>query len=111
MTVAFVHAGPTPHTGWSWAHAQGAQYLKNEMPNVEITTLESIPEGPDSQRVIEDLAADGNVLIYGTSFGYMDPMLAAAENYPDVVFEHATGYKTSDNMGNFFGAAEEGRYL
>jgi basic membrane protein A len=111
MKVAFVHVGPTADKGWSWAHDQGAQYLKNEMPNVEITTLESIPEGPDSQRVFEDLAADGNVLIFGTSFGYMDPMLAAAENYPDVVFEHATGYKTSDNMGNYFGAAEEGRYL
>ncbi len=61
--------------------------------------------------MFEDLAADGNQLIFGTSFGYMDPMLAAAENYPDVAFMHATGYKTSDNMGNYFGAAEEGRYL
>mgnify|MGYP001548495283 FL=1 len=111
MKVAFVHVGPTADKGWSWAHDQGAQYLEANMPGVEITTLESIPEGPDSQRVFEDLAADGNQLIFGTSFGYMDPMLAAAENYPDVVFMHATGYKTSDNMGNYFGAAEEGRYL
>jgi basic membrane protein A len=111
MKVAFVHVGPTADKGWSWAHDQGAQYLAANMPNVEVTTLESIPEGPDSQRVFEDLAADGNVLIFGTSFGYMDPMLAAAENYPDTVFMHATGYKTSDNMGNYFGAAEEGRYL
>ena len=73
--------------------------------------LESIPEGSDSQRVFEDLAADGNKLIFGTSFGYMEPMLAAAENYPDVVFEHATGFMSSENMGNYFGAAEEGRYL
>ena len=109
--VAFVHVGPTADKGWSWAHDQGAQYLAANMPGVEITTLESIAEGPDSQRVFEDLAADGNKLIFGTSFGYMDPMLAAAENYPDVAFMHATGYKTSDNMGNYFGAAEEGRYL
>ncbi len=109
--VAFVHVGPTADKGWSWAHDQGAKYLQNKMPGVEITTLESIPEGPDSQRVFEDLAADGNMLIFGTSFGYMDPMLAAAENFPDVTFMHATGYKTSDNMGNYFGAAEEGRYL
>ncbi|KAA3638229.1 MAG: BMP family ABC transporter substrate-binding protein, partial [Armatimonadetes bacterium] len=54
---------------------------------------------------------DGHKLIFGTSFGYMDPMLAAAENHPDTVFMHATGYKQSDNMGNYFGAAEEGRYL
>ena len=110
MKVAFVHVGPTADKGWSWAHDQGAKYLE-ENANVVVTTLESIPEGSDSQRVFEDLAADGNMLIFGTSFGYMDPMLAAAENYPDVVFEHATGYKMSDNMGNYFGAAEEGRYL
>jgi basic membrane protein A and related proteins len=109
--VAFVYVGPTEDKGWSWAHNQGANYLEANMPGVEITRLESIPEGPDSQRVFEDLAADGNKLIFGTSFGYMDPMLAAAENYPDTVFEHATGYKSSANMGNYFGAAEEARYL
>ncbi|HZJ47774.1 MAG TPA: BMP family ABC transporter substrate-binding protein, partial [Acidimicrobiia bacterium] len=103
--------GPTEDKGWSWAHNQGAAFLEANMPGVVITRLESIPEGPDSQRVFEDLAADGNKLIFGTSFGYMDPMLAAAENYPDTVFMHATGYKSSDNMSNYFGAAEEGRYL
>lgn len=111
LKIAFVHVGPVADKGWSWAHDQGAKYIEANMDNVEITTLESIPEGPDSQRVFEDLAADGNQLIFGTSFGYMDPMLAAAENYPDTVFMHATGFKTSDNMGNYFGAAEEGRYL
>ena len=112
LKVAFVHVGPVADKGWSWAHDQGAQYLKAQLGDaVEITTLESIAEGSDSQRVFEQLAADGNKLIFGTSFGYMDPMLAAAENYPDVVFEHATGFKTSENMGNYFGAAEEGRYL
>lgn len=112
LKVAFVHVGPVADKGWSWAHDQGAQALKAAMgDNVEITTLEKIAEGSDSQRVFEDLAADGNTLIFGTSFGYMDPMLAAGENFPDTVFMHATGYKTSDNMGNYFGAAEEARYL
>jgi basic membrane protein A len=112
LKVAFVHVGPVADKGWSWAHDQGAQALKASMgENVEITTLESIPEGSDAQRVFEDLAADGNKLIFGTSFGYMDPMLAAAENFPDTVFMHATGFKTSENMGNYFGAAEEARYL
>ena len=112
LKVAFVHVGPVADKGWSWAHDQGAQALKAALGDgVEITTLESIPEGSDSQRVFEDLAADGNKLIFGTSFGYMEPMLAAAENYPDTVFMHATGFMTSDNMGNYFGAAEEGRYL
>ena len=109
--VALVYVGPSADKGWSWAHDQGAKYLESNMPGVQITTLENIAEGPDSQRVFEDLAADGNTLIFGTSFGYMDPMLAAAENYPDVAFLHATGYKTGPNMGNYFGAAEEGRYL
>ena len=112
MKIAFVHVGPVADKGWSWAHDQGAQYVKAQLGGaVEITTLESIPEGPDSQRVFEDLASDGNTLIFGTSFGYMDPMLAAAANFPDTVFMHATGFKTADNMGNYFGAAEEGRYL
>jgi len=109
--VAFVHVGPTSDKGWSWAHDQGAKYLEANVPGVKITTLENIAEGADSQRVFEDLAADGNMLIFGTSFGYMEPMLAAAETYPEVTFMHATGYLTSENMGNYFGAAEEGRYL
>jgi len=112
LKVAFVHVGPTADKGWSWAHDQGAQFLKAELGGaVEITTLEVIPEGSDSQRVFEDLAEDGNTLIFGTSFGYMEPMLAAAENYPNVTFMHATGFMVSDNMGNYFGAAEEARYL
>ena len=112
LQVAFVHVGPVADKGWSWAHDQGAQFLKAQLGDaVEITTLESIPEGSDSQRVFEDLASDGNKLIFGTSFGYMEPMLAAGENFPDTVFMHATGFMTSANMGNYFGAAEEGRYL
>lgn len=112
MKVAFVHIGPVMDKGWTWAHDQGALYVAAELgATVEITTLENIPEGPDSQRVFEDLASDGHELIFGTSFGYMDSMLAAAEAFPDTVFMHATGFKTSNNMGNYFGAAEEGRYL
>jgi basic membrane protein A len=110
LKVAFVHVGPVADKGWSWAHDQGAKFMEANA-NVEVTTLESIPEGSDSQRVFEDLAADGNMLIFGTSFGYMEPMLAAAENFPDVAFMHATGFMSGANMGNYFGAAEEGRYL
>lgn len=111
LKIAYVHVGPTEDAGWSWAHDQGAQYVKDNMENVEITTLESIDEGADSQRVFEDLAAAGNQLIFGTSFGYGEPMQLAAGNFPDVVFEHATGNLTAENMGNYFGAAEEARYL
>ncbi len=111
LRVAFVYVGPVGDAGWTWAHDQGRLQLEAEVPNVETKFLESIPEGSESQRVFEELAADGVDLIFGTSFGYMDPMLAAAEKYPDTVFMHATGYKTSANMGTYFGAAEEGRYL
>ena len=112
LNIAFVHVGPVADKGWSWAHDQGARYVKEQLGDaVTITTLEIVPEGPDSQRVFEELAATGHDLIFGTSFGYMDPMLAAGENYPEVVFMHATGFKKGPNMGNYFGAAEEGRYL
>jgi basic membrane protein A len=111
LRVAFVYVGPVGDAGWTWAHDQGRLYLEEQVPNVETKFLESIPEGSESQRVFEELAEDGFDLIFGTSFGYMDPMLAAAEKYPDTVFMHATGYKTSPNLGNYFGAAEEGRYL
>jgi basic membrane protein A len=112
LKIGFVHVGPVSDKGWTWAHDQGAEFIKSALGDgVAITTLENIPEGSDAQRVFEDLASKGNTLIFGTSFGYMDPMLAAAENFPDTVFMHATGYKASDNMGNYFGAAEEARYL
>ncbi len=112
LKIAFVHVGPVADKGWSWAHDQGAQFVKAQLGDaVEITTLENIPEGADSQRVLEDLAAAGNKLIFGTTFGYMDPMVAASANYPDTVFMHATGFMVTDNMGNYFGAAEEARYL
>ena len=111
LKVAFVYVGPIGDAGWTWAHDQGRLFLEENMPGVETTFLESVPEGAESQAVFEDLAEEGYDLVFGTSFGYMDPMLAAAENYPDTVFEHATGFKTSDNMGNYFGAAEQARYL
>jgi basic membrane protein A len=112
LKVAFVYVGPVGDTGWTWAHDQGREYLEaNYSGPLETTFLENVPEGSESQQVFETLAAEGWDVIFGTSFGYMDPMLAAAEKYPDTVFEHNTGYKTSENMGNYFGAAEEGRYL
>jgi basic membrane protein A len=112
LKVAFVLVGPVADQGWNSAHGQGAEAVKAEFGDaVQITTLEDIPEGSDSQRVFEDLAADGNKLIFGNSFGYGDPMLAAAENFPDTVFMQATGFLTSENMGQYFGAAEEARYL
>ncbi|MBA2729225.1 MAG: BMP family ABC transporter substrate-binding protein [Euzebyaceae bacterium] len=107
-----MYVGPVGDAGWTYRHDVGRQELEEALGDrVETTFVESVPEGPQSERTFEDLARQGNKLIFGTSFGYMDPMMAVAEKFPDVVFEHATGFKTAENLGTYFGAAEEGRYL
>ena len=111
LKIAFVHVGSISDKSWTWSHYQGARHLKANMDGVRIQTLEFIPEGDPSLDVFRDLAAQGTDLIFGTSFGYMDPMLQAAADFPETTFLHATGYKASSNMGNYSGAAEEGSYL
>jgi basic membrane protein A len=112
VKVAFVYVGPVGDAGWTKKHDDGRKELEAEMGDkVQTTYLESVPEGAESEAVFERLAREGNKVIFATSFGYMDQMLAVAKKYPDVVFMHATGYKTADNMGTYFGAAEEARYL
>jgi basic membrane protein A len=110
--VAFVYVGPIGDAGWTKRHDDGRKALEAAMGDqVETSYLESVPEGAESEAVFDRLAREGNKVIFGTSFGYMDQMLAVAAKYPDVVFMHATGFKTADNMGTYFGAAEEARYL
>lgn len=112
LKVAFVYVGPVGDAGWTKKHDDGRKALEEELGDqVETTFIENVAEGATSERVFEDLARQGNQLIFGTSFGYMDQMLAVAERFPDVTFLHATGFKTSENMGTYFGAAEEARYL
>jgi basic membrane protein A and related proteins len=112
LRVAFVYVGPVGDAGWTFRHDVGRQDLDEALGDgVETTFLENIPEGAESERVFEDLARQGNDLIFGTSFGYGDQMVAVSEQYPDVVFEHATGNQTTDNLGTYFGAVEETRYL
>jgi basic membrane protein A len=112
VRAAFVYVGPIGDAGWTKKHDDGRLALEENLGEcVETSFLESVPEGAESEAVFERLARDGNDIIFGTSFGYMDQMLAVAERFPDVVFEHGTGFKVSDNMGTFFGAAEEARYL
>lgn len=112
MKVAFVYVGPIGDAGWTKKHDDGRLALEAALGDkVETTYLESVPEGAESEAVFDRLAREGNKIIFATSFGYMDQMLAVAEKYPDVVFMHATGYKTAENMGTYFGAAEEARYL
>lgn len=112
IKVAFVYVGPVGDAGWTKKHDDGRKALEAALGDrVEVKILESVPKGAESQRVFEDLVKEGNDLIFATSFGYMDQMLAVAEANPDVCFQHATGFKTADNMGTYFGAAEEARYL
>jgi len=110
LKVAVVYIGVPGDEGWTYQHEIGIQQLESEL-GIEVTRLENIPEGAESTATFDQLARDGYNLIIGTSFGYMDPMLETAGKYPDACFQHASGYKTAENMGNFFGAMEEARYL
>ncbi|HIU64178.1 MAG TPA: BMP family ABC transporter substrate-binding protein [Candidatus Avacidaminococcus intestinavium] len=109
--VAFVYVSSAKDGGYSMAHDLGRQYVEKNMPNVEATYMESVPEGADAERVISQLAAQGNKIIFTTSFGYMDPTINVAKKFPDVTFLHCSGYKTADNVGNYFGRMYEARYL
>ncbi len=109
--VAFVYVGPVGDLGWSYAHDQGRLSLDEAFDYVETAYSENVPEGPDAARVIRTYAEDGYDMIFATSFGYMDPALEVAEDHPDVLFEHCTGYQTADNLAIYDGRGYEGWYL
>jgi basic membrane protein A len=109
--VAFMYVGPVGDAGWTFAQDLGRKYLAKEIPNVETTYVESVPEGADAERVLSDLAEKGNKVIFATSFGYMDPVIKVAAKYPDVVFMHCSGYKIAKNVGTYMDRDYEGRYL
>lgn len=112
LKVAFVYVGPVGDAGWTWSHDQGRKAVEKELGDkVQTTFIESVPEGADSERVFEELVQKGNKVIFGTSFGYMDPMLAVAKRHPDVFFYHATGFKVAPNLSTYFGRAYQARYL
>ena len=112
LKAAWVYVGPANDGGWSQAHDEGRQLVQEHFGDKVVTTFkESVPEGPDVAQAVEDLIADGNTVIFGTSFGFQDAFVAEAAAHPDVCFEFATGYKKSDNMAQFYGAAEDTDYL
>ena len=99
LKAAWIYVGPVGDAGWSFAHDLGRKAVEAKFGDVVKTTfVEKVPEGADAERVIRDLATQGNKIIFATSFGYMDAMLKVAGEFPDVKFEHATGYKTAPNM-------------
>jgi len=112
LKVGFIYLGPVGDFGWTYQHELARQALVKEFGDkIETTFLENVPEGPDSERAIEQLVRAGNKLIFTTSFGYMDPTLKVAKKYPNVHFEHATGFKKDKNMSIYNGRFYEGRYI
>ena len=112
LKVGFIYLGPIGDFGWTYQHEVARQeVVKADGDKIETTYLENVPEGPDAERAIEQLARAGNKLIFTTSFGYMDPTLKVAKKYPNVHFEHATGYKRDKNMATYSARWYEGRYI
>jgi basic membrane protein A and related proteins len=112
LPIAFAYVGPVGDGGWSYAHDNARKALEKEFGDkIKTTFVESVPEGTDAERVFRDMVSQGNKLIFGTTFGYMEPMLKVANDSPDVKFEHATGYKTAPNMGTYDSRTYEGAYM
>nr|WP_320134100.1 BMP family ABC transporter substrate-binding protein [uncultured Holophaga sp.] len=110
--VAFTYIGPVGDGGWTFAHDNARKELEKHFGDkIQTTFVEKVPEGADAERVFRDLAAQGNQVIFGTSFGYMEPMLKAAADLKDVKFEHATGYKTTENLRTYDSRTYEGAYM
>ncbi|MBO0904415.1 BMP family ABC transporter substrate-binding protein [Jiella sonneratiae] len=110
VKAAFVYVGPVGDYGYSFAHDQGRKYLEKELGDkVETNFVENVAEGPDAERVIRQLAQGGNDIVFTTSFGFMNPTLKVAKQFPKVAFDHATGYKTAANMGAYNSRFYQGR--
>ncbi len=108
--VGFVYVGPVSDYGWTYRHDVGRKAIEDEFGDkVETTFVESVGEGADAERVLRKLAKDGHDLIFTTSFGYMNATVKVAKSFPDVKFEHATGYKRANNVSTYSGRFYEGR--
>jgi simple sugar transport system substrate-binding protein len=112
LKIAFAYVGPVGDGGWTFAHDNGRKALEKEFGD-KITTsfVENVPESADAERVLRDMAGQGNKLIFGTTFGYMEPMLKVAADNAGVKFEHATGYKQLENMRTYDSRTYEGAYM
>lgn len=112
LKVAFMYVSPANEEGWSTQHDIARRAVEAKFGDkIKVTTVENIPENADAERVLRDLAQQGNKLIFATSFGYMNSVLKVAKEFPDVKFEHATGYKTAPNVANYSARFYEARYL
>ena len=112
LKVGFIYVGPIGDHGWTYQHHQGLLAVEEEFGDrVETVYVENVAEGPDAERAITRLARQGAGLIFTTSFGFMDPTVKVAARFPDVKFEHATGYKRADNVSIYSARFYEGRYI
>ena len=112
LKIAFAYVGPVGDGGWTFAHDNGRKAIEKEFGDrVQTSFVENVAESADAERVIRDMVSQGNKLIFGTTFGYMEPMLKVAADTPDVKFEHATGYKQAPNMRTYDSRTYEGAYM
>jgi len=112
LKVAFAYVGPPGDGGWTFAHDNARKALEKELGDKIVTSfVEKVPEGADAERVFRDMVGQGNKLIFGTTFGYMEPMQKVAADAKDVKFEHATGYKQGENMRTYDSRTYQGAYM
>jgi simple sugar transport system substrate-binding protein len=112
LKVGFIYIGPPGDMGWTHGHDVARLMIEDQLGDqAETTFVEGVPEGPDAERTIAKLAETGHKLIFTTSFGYMQPTINVAKRFPDVAFEHATGYMRADNVSTYSARFYEGRYV
>lgn len=99
--VGFIYIGPPGDAGWTFSHDEARKYIEEQLPNVETTFLDSVPEA-NSGPALDQLVSQGAKMIFATSFGYGDTVIQKAQQYPDVFFEHATGFQRSDNVSTYY---------
>ena len=110
--VGFVYLTPIGEAGWTYAHDQGRLALEKALGNqVKTTYIENVPDGVEAEKALRQLSQDGNKVIIATTFGYMNPLIKVAKQYPKTVYLHATGFRTDDNIGTFDVRTYEGAYL
>jgi simple sugar transport system substrate-binding protein len=112
LKIAFAYVGPVGDGGWTFAHDNARKAIEKEFGDKVVTTFaENVKEGPDAERVLRDTVGQGSKLVFGTTFGYMDYMLKVAADAKDVKFEHATGYKSAENLRAYDSRTYEGAYM
>src|SRR5436190_6314326 len=112
LKIGFIYVGPVGDMGWSYQHEVARRAIQDQFKDkIDTSFLENVNEGPDAERSIEQLVRTGHKLIFTTSFGFMDATAKVAKKYPNVMFEHATGYKRDKNLATYSGRFYEGRYI